>query len=65
MSAEISLPLPRTDALPPQPVEVVAVDSDVALGCSGCDAELRLPLEPLKPMLDAVSEFVHRHGPCQ
>jgi hypothetical protein len=66
MSAEVSIPQPRlaADAYP-QPVEVAAVDSGVALGCTGCRAELRLPLEPVAPMLDAVGDFVLRHAPCQ
>jgi hypothetical protein len=67
MSAELSFPRPRVtvDEAPPQPVEVLSVDSDVALGCSGCQEELRLPLEPVTPMLDAVGDFVRRHAPCQ
>ena len=66
MSAEVSLPLQRAaDEPPAQPVEVRSVDSSVALGCSGCGEELRLPLEPVAPMLDAIGEFVRRHGPCQ
>jgi hypothetical protein len=65
MSAEVSLPTPRSAEALRQPVEVLAVDSSVALGCSGCREELRLPLEPVAPMLDAIGEFVRRHAPCQ
>ncbi|MDX6197409.1 MAG: hypothetical protein QOJ79_560 [Actinomycetota bacterium] len=60
MSADVSLPAPRQ-----QPVEVMSVDSSVALGCSGCHEELRLPLEPVAPMLDAIGDFVRRHAACQ
>jgi hypothetical protein len=65
MSAELSVPMPRIAGDHPQPVEVTAVGSGVALGCSGCSAELRLSLEPVAPMLDAVGDFVRRHAPCQ
>jgi hypothetical protein len=65
MSAEVSLPTPRPADDLRQPVEVLADDSSVALGCSGCQEELRLPLEPVPPMLDALGEFVRRHAPCQ
>jgi hypothetical protein len=66
MANDVSLPRPRlaTDGAPRQPVEVAAVDSGVALGCSGCRAEVRLPLEPVTPMLDAVGDFVRRHATC-
>ena len=67
MSTELSTPHPRRagGSLPSQPVEVQAVDSGVALGCTGCRDELRLPLEPVTPMLDAVGDFVRRHATCQ
>ena len=67
MSTDFSVPSPRVapDAYPAQPVEVSAVGGGVALGCTGCRAELRLPLEPVTPMLDAVGDFVRRHAPCQ
>jgi hypothetical protein len=67
MSAEVSFPHPRVavDNLPLQPVEISSEGGGVALGCSGCRAELRLPLEPVAPMLDAIGDFVRRHGPCQ
>ena len=67
MSIDFSIPRPRhaADDLPVQPVEMTAVGGDVALGCTGCSTELRLPLEPVAPMLDAVGEFVRRHAPCQ
>jgi hypothetical protein len=48
-----------------EPVEVLPVDTGVALGCSGCSEELRLPLEPVSPMLDAVGDFLHRHSTCR
>jgi hypothetical protein len=66
MSRHVFFPRPRLaeDGSRPQPVEVAAVDSGVALGCSGCRAELRLPLEPVTPMLDAVGDFVRRHAAC-
>jgi len=63
---ETSIPRPRQAADDaPQPVEVAAVDTGVALGCTGCRTELQLPLEPVTPMLDAVGEFVRRHAACQ
>ncbi|MDT7572178.1 MAG: hypothetical protein QOE05_2352 [Actinomycetota bacterium] len=67
MSAEVLFPHPRVaaDDLPPQPVEMNAVGADVALGCTGCSTELRLPLEPVPPMLDAVGDFVRRHALCR
>jgi hypothetical protein len=67
MSAEVSFPRPRVavDNLPLQPVEISSDGGGVALGCSGCHEELRLPLEPVAPMLDAVGDFVRRHGRCQ
>jgi hypothetical protein len=66
MSAEVAIPMPRgSDELHPQPVEVLTTGGGVALGCSGCRAELHVPLEPMAPMLDAVGEFVRQHAPCQ
>ena len=62
--SEISVPLPRVAADNREPVEVTAVDTGVALGCTGCRTELRLPLEPVTPMLDAVGDFVRRHATC-
>jgi hypothetical protein len=67
MSAEVAIPLPRggSDELHSQPVDIQAVGGGVALGCSGCRAELRVPLEPVAPLLDAVGDFVRQHAPCQ
>jgi hypothetical protein len=67
MSTDFSVPYPRTpaDDYPAQPVDVSSAGGGVALGCTGCRAELRLPLEPVTPMLDAVGDFVRRHAPCQ
>jgi hypothetical protein len=66
MSAEVSIPQPRVAADKHlQPVQMSSVDAGVALGCTGCEARLQLPLEPVAPMLDAVGDFVRRHAPCQ
>ena len=64
MSTDFSVPQPRLPA-DAEPVRVSSVGGGVALGCTGCSAELRLPLEPVSPMLDAVGDFVRRHAACQ
>ena len=39
-------------------------DEVVVLVCGGCDRALRHALEPVTPLLDAVSEFVRQHTSC-